>query len=107
MRLQIIKIFLVPALAFALCTASVAQDYQAIFEKEWIEAKKYTTRQKEIWEVVFSEFGLPVELAAAVVFPELLRYSALQNLMETVAIKALLPARRNPPGPISPSDGSR
>ena len=89
MRPQIIKIFTVPALAFALCTASVAQDYQAIFEKEWIEAKKYTTRQKEIWEVVFSEFGLPVELAAAVVFPELLRYSALQNLMETVAIKAL------------------
>lgn len=89
MYLQIIKILLAPALAFALCMATAAQDYQAIFEKEWIEAEKYTTGQKEIWKVVFSEFGLPAELAAAVVFPELLRYSALQNLMETAAVKAL------------------
>ena len=89
MYLQIIKALLAPAIAFALSTASVAQDYQAIFEKEWIEAEKYITGQKEIWKVVFSEFGLPAELAAAVVFPELIRYSALQDFMEITAVKAL------------------
>lgn len=78
MYLQIIRILLAPAIAFAFSMAAAAQDYQTIFEKEWKEAEKYITGQKEIWMVIFSEFGLRAELAEAVVFPELIRYSALQ-----------------------------
>ena len=81
MYLQIIRILLAPAIAFAFSMAAAAQDYQTIFEKEWKEAEKYITGQKEIWMVIFSEFGLRAELAEAVVFPELIRYSALQDFI--------------------------
>ena len=91
MYLQIIRILLAPAIAFAFAfsMAAAAQDYQTIFEKEWKEAEKYITGQKEIWMVIFSEFGLRAELAEAVVFPELIRYSALQDFIETTAVKVL------------------
>ena len=91
MYLQIIRILLAPAIAFAFAfsMAAAAQDYQTIFEKEWKEAEKYITGQKEIWMVIFSEFGLRAELAEAVVFPELVLYSALQDCIETTAVKGL------------------
>ena len=89
MYLQIIRILLAPAIAFAFSMAAAAQDYQTIFEKEWKEAEKYITGQKEIWMVIFSEFGLRAKLAEAVVFPELIRYSALQDFIETTAVKVL------------------
>ena len=39
--------------------------------------------------MIFPEFGIRTELAVAVVFPELVRYSALMDFMETTAVKAL------------------
>ena len=35
--------------------------------------------------MIFPEFGIRTELAVAVVFPELVRYSALMDFMETTA----------------------
>ncbi len=87
MYLQIIKIALAATIAFG--NTATAQEYRAIFEKEWKEAETYITGEKEIWGIIFSEFGLPANLAVSVVFPELIRYSALQDLIETAAIRAL------------------
>lgn len=90
MRLQVIAVFLVALLARAFSGASAfAQDYRKIFEKEWIEAERYVVGQWEVWDVIFPEFGIRTELAVAVIFPELVRYSALRDYMETAAVKAL------------------
>ena len=90
MHVQVIGVFLVALLAQAFSGATAfAQDYRKIFEKEWIEAEKYVAGQREVWDVIFTEFDIPTERAVAVVFPELVRYSALRDYMETAAVKAL------------------
>ncbi len=90
MHVQVIGVLLVALLARAFSgVTAFAQDYRKIFEKEWIEAEKYVAGQREVWDVIFTEFGIPTERAVAVVFPELVRYSALRDYVETAAVKAL------------------
>lgn len=65
------------------------RDFQQIFKKGWTNAEQYVEKRRKIWEVIFSEFTVSPALAVAVIFPEQIRYSALQDFMETAAVKAL------------------
>jgi hypothetical protein len=59
-----------------------SQDYQDIFGDDWNKASVFE-RENRIWmEPVLSENHLSYPLAVAVIFPELVRYSALRDKME-------------------------
>lgn len=64
-------------------------DFRQIFKDNWTTAEHNVEKQRKVWDVIFNEFAIPADLAVAVIFPEQIRYSALQNVMETVAVKAL------------------
>lgn len=86
MYLQVIVVLL----ATGLSNGSAADgDFRQIFKKDWTNAEQYVEKQRKVWEVIFNEFAAPPDVAEAIVFPELIRYSALQNFMETAAVKAL------------------
>lgn len=87
MYLQVIAVLLATA---GLFNESVAdRDFRQIFKKDWANAEQYVEKQREVWEVIFNEFAVSPALAMAVIFPEQIRYSALQDFMETAAVKAL------------------
>jgi hypothetical protein len=66
-----------------------SQDYQDIFGDDWNKASVFE-RENRIWmEPVLSENHLSYPLAVAVIFPELVRYSALRDKMEITLLKAL------------------
>lgn len=64
-------------------------DFRQIFKDNWTTAEHNVEKQRKVWDVIFNEFAVPADLAVAVIFPEQIRYSALQNVMETAAVKAL------------------
>lgn len=87
MYLQVITAILVSACSLA--GHGETQDFRQIFKSNWTVAEHYAERQRKAWDVIFNEFAVPADLAVAVIFPEQIRYSALQNVMETAAVKAL------------------
>jgi len=64
-------------------------DYKRIFGSDWEKAETFVT-ENEAWMKQLSEkYGVSFPVAVAVVFPELIRYSALQDKMEITLLKAL------------------
>ena len=87
MRLQIINSLYVFVFMLAVPVSAQTIDYPSVFGKEWKTAEKYVISQQEAWDTIFPAFAVSPRLAAAVVFPELIRYSGLQNFMETTVVK--------------------
>ena len=52
-------------------------------------ASAYCEQHRAEWALIWDELGVPSDLAECVVFPELIRYSIFQDMMETGAVKAL------------------
>lgn len=52
-------------------------------------ANAYCDAHRAEWRAVWDEYGVPCDVAEAVVFPELIRYSLFRDKMETGAVKAL------------------
>lgn len=64
-------------------------DYKSVFGNNWIKAKGIVS-ENEIWMKELAEkFNIPFPLAISVVFPELVRYSALRDRMEITMLKTL------------------
>lgn len=86
MYLQVITVLLAAGLSIG---SAADGDFRQIFKKYWTNAEQYVEKQRKVWEVIFNEFAVSPALAVAVIFPEQIRYSALQDFMETAAVKAL------------------
>ena len=56
-------------------------------------ANAYCERQRGAWQAVWEEYEVPCDVAEAVIFPELIRYSLFQDRMETGAVKSLYVTR--------------
>lgn len=52
-------------------------------------ATAYCDAHRGEWREVCAEFGVPCDVAECVVFPELIRYSIIQDKVETGAVRAL------------------
>lgn len=52
-------------------------------------ANAYCQQQRSEWHSVWEKYDVPCDVAEAVIFPELIRYSLFQDKMETGAVKAL------------------
>ncbi len=50
------------------------------------EAKTYIQGQREVWSEIFQAFGVDAALAESVVFPELVRYSYIQDYAESAVV---------------------
>lgn len=52
----------------------------------WASAVAYCERQRAGWTTVFDAYGVDGDMAEAVVFPELVRYGACQDYIETAVV---------------------
>lgn len=64
-------------------------NYKEIFAEDWVKAEEFVYENRYWMEPVLEENRIPYRLAIAVIFPELVRYSALRDKMETTLLKAL------------------
>jgi hypothetical protein len=72
-------------------SASISQslNYSEIFGDDWKKALLFEKENRSWMEPVLSKNHIPYPLAIAVIFPELVRYSALRDKMEVTLLKAL------------------
>ncbi|WP_455620998.1 hypothetical protein [Parabacteroides sp.] len=78
-------------LALALCVpiGSQARNYARQFGSDWSRAAERVERHRAAWEEVFSTLDVDATECEAIVFPEQLRFSRLQDGMEQTALLGL------------------
>jgi hypothetical protein len=64
-------------------------DYKSIFGSDWNKADLFVSENKNWIEPLLTKHNISYPLAIAVIFPELVRYSALRDKMETTLLKTL------------------
>ncbi|MCQ2164792.1 MAG: hypothetical protein MJZ04_06375 [Bacteroidales bacterium] len=64
-----------------------AADFHSAYESEWNEAVSYADAHRQAWRRIWDFFGVDSRIAEAVVFPEMVRYGAFQDQMETMAVR--------------------
>ncbi|MBK9388687.1 MAG: hypothetical protein IPN68_00335 [Bacteroidetes bacterium] len=76
---------------FSLLTSSYPQsaDYHKIFGSDWDKALAFERENRSWMKPLLEHNNIPYDLAIAVIFPELVRYSALRDKMEITLLKAL------------------
>lgn len=52
-------------------------------------ANAYCNSHRAEWVEIWQEYGVPCDIAEAVIFPELIRYSTLQDKVETGAVRSV------------------
>jgi len=85
------QILLVPFFILCLEGSSFSQkgDYKAIFGRDWDKAQNFVTENEGWMKILSEEYNIAYPVAIAVVFPELIRYSALRDKMEITLLKSL------------------
>jgi hypothetical protein len=64
-------------------------NYQEIFGQDWKNAESFVSENKQWMKFALDKYNIPFDLAIAVIFPELVRYSALRDKIEITLLKAL------------------
>lgn len=64
-------------------------NYQTVFGKDWEKAQTFESDNRVWIEPLLKKNKISYPLAIAVIFPELVRYSALRDKMETALLKTL------------------
>ncbi len=85
------KLFLIVILQLIILSGGYSQkvNYQEIFGDDWKKAELFE-KENRIWmEPLLKKNNLSYPFAIAVIFPELVRYSALRDKMEITLLKAL------------------
>ncbi len=78
------------ALPFLLRSVSAQPlNYSEIFGSDWQKALTFVEVNNSWIKPALAEYGIPYHEAIAVVFPELVRYSALRDKMEITLLKTL------------------
>ena len=85
------KILLTLLSFWGLISSSIAQpiDFEDIFGEHWKRAVEYEKENRAWIEPIMIENGISYPLAVAVIFPELIRYSAIRDKMEITLLKTL------------------
>ena len=81
--------FLAVFFLFNICLYSQSADYSRIFEADWEQALKFEKENRSWMQNAARENKVPYDNVIAVIFPELVRYSALRDKMEITVLKAL------------------
>lgn len=64
-------------------------DYREIFGDDWQKALVFLETNNDWLKPVLEKYNIPYSTAIAIVFPELVRYSALRDKMEITLLKTL------------------
>jgi hypothetical protein len=64
-------------------------DYREVFGSDWKKAEQFVADNEKMIRPVLEKYKIDFYEAIAVVFPELVRYSALRDKMEITLLKAL------------------
>ncbi|MCE5346177.1 MAG: hypothetical protein LLG13_07820 [Bacteroidales bacterium] len=64
-------------------------DYQNIFGDNWKKAASFEKENRNWIEPLLTQNHIPYPVAIAIIFPELIRYSALRDKMEITLLKTL------------------
>ena len=72
-----------------ICSQEKPIDYSLIFGNDWTKALAFLDENNTWIKSALEKFDIPYEEAVAVVFPELVRYSALRDKMEITMLKTL------------------
>jgi len=76
--------------ALYICTGSAQSlDYPEIFGQDWKKAELFVKENEQWMRPALDKYNIPYNEAIAVIFPELVRYSALRDKMEITLLKAL------------------
>jgi hypothetical protein len=88
---QLRRAILTSAILFILSRLAFPQgtDYSLVFGEDWKKAEQYVKDNRTWMEPVLKRNHISYPLAIAVIFPELVRYSALRDKMEITLLKAL------------------
>jgi hypothetical protein len=70
------------------CSAQIL-NYQDIFGQDWKKAELFVSENEQWMKPAFDKYNTPYKIGVAVIFPELIRYSALRDKMEVTLLKAL------------------
>ena len=68
---------------------SQSLNYPEIFGDDWKKAMLFESENRSWMEPILAKNHISYPLAVAVIFPELVRYSALRDKMEITLLKAL------------------
>lgn len=89
-RIQIKLILVILAFLTRLSLSySQSLDYESVFGTDWTKAEAFEAENREWIEPLIKKHNITYPLAVAVIFPELVRYSALRDKMETSLLKTL------------------
>ncbi|MFN8240781.1 MAG: hypothetical protein U0X39_08530 [Bacteroidales bacterium] len=80
---------LVLLIIFSLQTSGQSPDYKQVFGDDWDKAGDFLEENKGWISSVLDRYDIDYHEASAVIFPELVRYSALRDKMEITLLKAL------------------
>jgi hypothetical protein len=69
--------------------SSQSLDYSEIFGSDWDKALAFEKENRSWMEPILERNNISYDIAIAVIFPELVRYSALRDKMEITLLKAL------------------
>ncbi len=87
-KIKLIPVILVFLTQFSL-SYSQSCDYKAIFGSDWTRAVDFEKDNRVWMEPLLTKNHIPYPIAISVIFPELVRYSALRDKMEITLLKAL------------------
>jgi hypothetical protein len=68
---------------------SQTENYQVIFGDDWQKAEAFERENRSWIEPLLAKNHIPYKLAIGIIFPELVRYSALKDKMEIGLLKTL------------------
>lgn len=76
-------------LLFTVRVSAQEDDYETIFGSSWQKAETFISGNEYWLRPALEKNGISYPLAVAVIFPEIVRYNALRDRMETVLLKTL------------------
>ncbi len=73
----------------AVVTSSQEFDYKTIFGDDWKRAEEFIARNESWIRLELKKYDIGFDESMAIIFPELVRYSAIRDKMETTLLKSL------------------
>lgn len=89
LRIKSISVLLIIFLFLPVKAPAQELNYEEIFGDDWHKAEAFERENRNWIEPLIKKNGLSYPLVMSVVYPELVRYSALRDKIETTLLKAL------------------
>ncbi len=83
----ILKVFIITFVA--LLFSVTENDYSEIFGEDYLNALLFYSENKGLIKAETNKYNVDIELVSAMIFPERIRYSVIQDFMETEFLSAI------------------